>query len=845
MFHLSAGHARAPLPLSRLNDAGARAVAPFLVLVCLVLAVLSAQRWQGPTPVPADSPLSGFSAQRALRHVDAIARAPHPVGSAAHRQVRDYLQATLRDMGLQVETQSALVANRYRPTGMGAVFAPVENIVATLPGNAGTPGRQADSLLLMAHYDSAHTTPGASDDAAGVATILETVRALSRDAHRPRDVVVLLSDGEELGLLGAQAFFDRHRVASRVGLVLNFEARGSGGPVYMFQTGPGAGGLIDALRREVPAAQSNSLLQSIYEVMPNNTDLSIALDAKRPGMNFAFAEHAFDYHAPTDTVERLDPASLQHMGDNALPLARRFVTSGIPPRSAAGSYFVLPGIGLVHYPFAVDLAALGVSLLLIGIAVRRQRHAAGLRRRDLARGAGIALLALAASVAMPSLMHQGVARHLGGGMTLETMWTLLAQERGWYGAWSLMALGAGLWTLDRARIGLSWRRALATSTVALAVLPLLWGAFMPMAFAAAAAMGLALAWLMRKPLPLQAGIAGALIVSAMLVCVIALYLRGALPVFGWPLLAAAIAASMPPSIRDARNVATWALAALPASFLFGTTSYLLGVAVGAIVPAAATLPLVLALLLAAPLALHHQPRRMGAAMVVAATLWVAVLGLREPFDARHPRPTSLFVLQDADAGSSAWASIDHALIPWHRQVLGASPRVVDATAPFPDFPVRTWLAGNTLPMQAPPDLALLGIRRVDSAQRVALRLRPGACADETHLFVPPGAALRGWRVQDQPFDASSVETSGWSSMTGYALPADGVEIALDFAAGAPLPAVIATSVCHRLPAGARLPPRTAAMMARPYANDGDTVVTRRIALSSGATAAAQAAPAVR
>jgi len=47
--------------------------------------------------------------------------------------------------------------------------------------------------------------PGAADDGAAVAAVLETVRALRTQAPLRNDLVVLLIDGEENGLLGAQA----------------------------------------------------------------------------------------------------------------------------------------------------------------------------------------------------------------------------------------------------------------------------------------------------------------------------------------------------------------------------------------------------------------------------------------------------------------------------------------------------------------------------------------------------------------------------------------------------------------------------------------------------------------
>jgi acetylornithine deacetylase/succinyl-diaminopimelate desuccinylase-like protein len=46
-------------------------------------------------------------------------------------------------------------------------------VVARLSGTGGS-----KSILLVSHYDSVATAPGASDDSSGVATLLETARAL-------------------------------------------------------------------------------------------------------------------------------------------------------------------------------------------------------------------------------------------------------------------------------------------------------------------------------------------------------------------------------------------------------------------------------------------------------------------------------------------------------------------------------------------------------------------------------------------------------------------------------------------------------------------------------------------
>ncbi len=105
-----------------------------------------------------------------------------------------------------------------------------------------------NALLLMSHYDSAmHSSPGASDAASGVATILEGLRAYLASGNTPEnDIIILFTDAEELGLNGADLFVEEHPWAKEVGIALNFESRGSGGNSFMLlETNDGNKALID------------------------------------------------------------------------------------------------------------------------------------------------------------------------------------------------------------------------------------------------------------------------------------------------------------------------------------------------------------------------------------------------------------------------------------------------------------------------------------------------------------------------------------------------------------------------------------------------------------------------
>jgi hypothetical protein len=275
-----------------------------------------------PQSLSADAPTDAFSAARALRHVSAIAREPHPLGSCAAQPVREYIVAELKALGLEPEIQRPR-DSRAPGSEPGPTPSPsrrdVQNIVARWRGS-GTPSKKA--LLLSAHYDSVPRGPGAGDDASGVAAILESLRALKAGPQLECDVIILVNEGEEAGLFGADVFCSEHPWAKDVGVVLNFDARGNSGPSYMFETSDRNGWLIEQLARALPHPMATSLTVDVYRLMPNDTDLTIYMQHRMAGLNFAFVGGLYYYHSPEDTPANLDLRTLQHHGENLLAIAR-------------------------------------------------------------------------------------------------------------------------------------------------------------------------------------------------------------------------------------------------------------------------------------------------------------------------------------------------------------------------------------------------------------------------------------------------------------------------------------------------------------------------------------------
>jgi len=391
-----------------------------LLLLALLLAFV-AWRELPPAPRGGDVPATEFSAERADQLLGRLLGdgAPHPIGSPANDVVRARLLEELAALGLAGEVERSWVC------GGGRVCGEVANVLARLPAAGSGP-----AVLLVAHYDSVAAGPGAADDGSGVAVLLETARALLAGPPLARPVWLLFPDGEEVGLLGAEAFAARPHLAE-VGVVLNFEARGQSGLARMFETGERNLDLVRLLAAHGRRPAATSLSYEIYRRLPNDTDFSVFKRAGLPGLNFAFIGTPLVYHTPLDDRAGLSAGTVQHQGEQALALARALAADpAAPAASGRAVFFDLAGLVLVRWPeiWSVPLALVAL-LLLFGRAVSRR----GSPWQGLGAGAVGPLAALAAAVAAGWLLHRALAA-LGA---FPARWTATLD----LATWSFVALG--------------------------------------------------------------------------------------------------------------------------------------------------------------------------------------------------------------------------------------------------------------------------------------------------------------------------------------------------------------------------------------------------------------------
>jgi len=390
------------------------------LLLAMILTVVGTTT---PWPTPAGRPAGEFSASRAMADVRVIGTRPHPAGSPADGELRDWLAGRLSGLGMTVRVDqfAADQAHIARNIDWGA---PADrphtlvNLIAVLPGR----DRSLPAVALMAHHDSVASSPGAADDGAGLAAILETVRAVASGPRPARDLVVIFTDGEEIGLDGARRFFrgmpqPADPMRDHIGALINLEARGGGGRATLFQTATHNGEAVALAARAIHHPGGSSLAVFLYRVLPNDTDLTEALqwdnDGSAAAYNYAFIGRPGLYHSPKATPDRLDRGSLQDIGGQVLDLTRALLAAPALPRPAPDLvFFDAFGFAMVTMPIWTGWVLLALAAVAIGAVWQQRGRGRGHGRAALG-GAG-RMLGLAGLTTLLVMGANLVSFHVGG-----------------------------------------------------------------------------------------------------------------------------------------------------------------------------------------------------------------------------------------------------------------------------------------------------------------------------------------------------------------------------------------------------------------------------------------------
>ena len=718
-------------------------------------------RMRPPRPAAQSAPPSEFSAVRARRVLAAIAGdgVPHPEGSAAAVAVRDRIAAEFRRLGDAPEIRTGFACGRWGTCGA------VSNVVVRRPGAAG-----GKAVLFSAHYDSVAAGPGASDDGVGVAAVLEIARAL-RAAPMRRPVVFLIDDGEEQGLLGAQAFATSEEAAGILADV-NIEARGTTGPSFLFETSGGDLWLAPLFSR-LPHPATSSLFATVYRAMPNDTDLTVFRAHGIAGVNFACIGGVARYHTPRDDLAHADLRTLQHHGENALAIGRALDLAPDAPAAGNAVWFDLFGAAVVAWRASATLPAAAAVAVLV---------AAGIffRRRDPTGSTGRFVIGLAA---FPAAILAAAA---AAGVASAALRAAGAIPAGWiaHPGWAAAAV---------------WSAALA------------------------AALGTS-AFVGRRagPAALRCGIAAGWAATA-------LALSWRAPGASYPvLLPAALAAFL--LLVSATGAGETALDAAGGLFLLPLAWTLLEAlgfraawVVGALLGLLATL--------VAARWTELSPagrRRVFAVLGFALALSAAASLLPARFSAGAPQRATLVALLDADSGASRLlVDTDADRLP---PALAAAARF-RREAPYPWAPAERAYAADGPALALPaPELRIGSDATSSGARRIAGRLFSPRGAAIVRIAFAPGAPLRGIAIGGVAAPALSPAAlrrgSGWRSYACVTVPPDGIPVEIVASPG-PLSLVLADRTPELPPAAAPLAARRGPAAVPSQSGDG-TIVMKRL-----------------
>jgi hypothetical protein len=766
------------------------------------------------------------------RHVSVIAKRPHPIGSAANREVRDYVVAYFESLGLETGVQKTTVVYRHpnRP-GHATVIGFVENIIARLPGDLQTAVDGPNDLVVMGHYDSRPLTPGAGDDASATASIMEVARIMATGPAPAHDVIFLITDGEEMGLLGAQGFFRQHPAAQRVGLVLNFEARGSYGASSMFETSSDNAWLIDGLIESTPDLLASSLSYEIYRRMPNDTDMSISKGEGIPGLNFAFVAGLFDYHAMTDSVENLDVNTLAHQANYVLATTQYFANLE-NWRSAEGepTYFNLWQGTLVSY--SQNLAVVfGLVVLLLGMWL----FFSALRTGTVAwSSTGTGVLGVFIIFLMVYSAFENLIAYLqkadAGIMRLTSLgeWPFLA--------FFITSLGLTLWFANRLRRGLG-KIDIFVPALVLVALSLVAGRYSVIAFVPPLLL-IPLMMVASKRISQPDIWTAALWIWCLLTAVVLYFAPNASYLFVWPLASVLLGITLRRSLPRINGGTTQFVSLLVFSFvpllLLAPIYIMFYVALGLVLPQILMIFCVLSLLLIWPLIRSIgfvADGKAGLLIFIVGLVMTAVVLLGRGFDTRHPRGEELFYAIDVGQQQGFWVSSDARPGSWLGEFLGDQATVSNMTRIMPGYDQEILTRESDLPAYQAAKMTVNRDHLVNGMREISFHLQPAVAGEYINLLFATdsgisGATVNGFPVK-MPDGDTDLESSSWWRWRLYGVAEEGADISVTVAAGKPVSIKI-VGVGYELPDGA--PARPENSMRRKYTWSDSVVIFQTVIL---------------
>lgn len=237
---------------------------------------------------------------------------PRAVGTAGGLAARDYIAAAMTSLGLATTLQEVPIPNGL--LSWNVIGVPTADVMDAGP-----------YLIVGGHYDTVSRSPGANDNATGVAAVLDIARALHAQPS-PLPVVFVAFGAEELqpgtnsGMFGSRRFVSQMTAAQKANLraFVNLDYVGYGNTVILRHT----------KRTKLEATNRLRGLAASMGIATRVKYMSTSDDApfKRAGLNAGSLRGQNDpnYHTPQDTFDKLKPDPLHRAGRLALAALRSY-----------------------------------------------------------------------------------------------------------------------------------------------------------------------------------------------------------------------------------------------------------------------------------------------------------------------------------------------------------------------------------------------------------------------------------------------------------------------------------------------------------------------------------------
>ncbi len=277
------------------------------VLILISIQILMVFCFSGCVSVPSEPVSESITSSELQGHVAFLAqpalkgRKPRTSGS---KLAREYINERFEALNLSPWGKAKSFNQKFF---MGT------NIIGVLPGS--DPNLSDEYIILAAHYDHVGKTKdglclGASDNASGVAALLEIAEKLALSENKPRRSICFAAfDSEEMFTIGSFAFtcrddFDFSKIAGMVNVDMLGRAGFEVFDEHLFLVGTNS---YRSLRKQIQQSNSSNL-----QVVPIGTDMvgprgdHIAFETMGiPALFFTCSLHK-DYHQPTDTIDKLN-----------------------------------------------------------------------------------------------------------------------------------------------------------------------------------------------------------------------------------------------------------------------------------------------------------------------------------------------------------------------------------------------------------------------------------------------------------------------------------------------------------------------------------------------------------